>query len=201
MFVQVIRGQAKDAPGMRKEMDRWQEELAPGAIGYLGSTGGVTEDGKFIVLARFESEEAAQKNSERPEQDAWYQEFATHLDGEPTFVNSSETEEWMGGGSDEAGFVQIITGSVTDKEKVREMWQSMPEDAMHQMRPDVMGGLVVWDGDNFVQSIYFTSEKEARAGESQEVPQEQQEQMQEMNSLMQDVEYLDLTDPKMFTKS
>ena len=200
MFVQVIRGRAKDAPGMRKEMDRWQEELAPGAIGYLGSTGGVTEDGQFIVLARFESEEAAQKNSERPEQDAWYQEFATHLDGEPTFVNSTDTEEWMGGGDDSAGFVQIITGSVTDKAKVREMWQSMNEDDMAKMRPDVMGGLVVWDGDNFVQSIYFTSEKEARAGESQEVPEEAQKQMEEMNALMKDVEYLDLTDPKMFTK-
>jgi hypothetical protein len=200
MFVQVIRGRAKDAPGMRKEMDRWQEELAPGAIGYIGSTGGVTENGEFIVLARFESEEAAQKNSDRPEQDAWFKEFSTHLEGEPTFVNSSETEEWMGGGSDDAGFVQIITGSVTDKEKVREMWQSMPEDAMREMRPDVMGGLVVWDGDNFVQSIYFTSEKEARAGESQEVPQEQQEQMAQMNALMKDVEYLDLTEPKLYSK-
>lgn len=200
MFVQVIRGRAKDAPGMRKEMDRWQEELAPGAIGYLGSTGGVTEDGDFIVLARFESEEAAQKNSERPEQDAWFQEFATHLDGEPTFVNSTDTEEWMGGGDDSAGFVQIITGSVTDKAKVREMWQSMNEDDMAKMRPDVMGGLVVWDGDNFVQSIYFTSEKEARAGESQDVPEEAQKQMEEMNSLMKDVEYLDLTEPKMFTR-
>ena len=200
MFVQVIRGRAKDAPGMRKEMDRWQEELAPGAIGYIGSTGGVTEDGQFIVLARFESEEAAQKNSERPEQDAWYQEFATHLDGEPSFVNSTDTEEWMGGGDDSAGFVQIITGSVTDKAKVREMWQSMNEEDMAKMRPDVMGGLVVWDGDNFVQSIYFTSEKEARAGESQEVPEEAQKQMEEMNALMKDVEYLDLTEPKLFTR-
>ena len=200
MFVQVIRGRAKDAPGMRKEMDRWQEELAPGAIGYIGSTGGVTEDGQFIVLARFESEEAAQKNSERPEQDAWFQEFATHLDGEPTFMNSTDTEEWMGGGDDSAGFVQIITGSVTDKAKVREMWQSMNEEDMAKMRPDVMGGLVVWDGDNFVQSIYFTSEKEARAGESQEVPEEAQKQMEEMNALMKDVEYLDLTEPKLFTR-
>jgi hypothetical protein len=200
MFVQVIRGRAKDAAGMEKEMDRWQEELAPGAIGYLGSTGGLTEDGQFIVLARFESEEEAQKNSDRPEQDAWFKEFSSYLDGEPTFINSSDTEEWMGGGSDDAGFVQIITGSVTDKEKVREMWQSMPEDEMRKMRPDVMGGLVVWDGDDFVQSIYFTSEKEARAGESQEVPQEQQEQMEEMNALMQNVEYLDLNEPKLYTK-
>jgi hypothetical protein len=197
MFVQVIRGRAKDGPGLRKEMDRWNEELGPGAIGFIGSTGGVTEDGQFIVLARFESEEAAQKNSERPEQDAWFKEFSQHLDGEPTFMNSSDIEEWQGGGSDDAGFVQIITGSVTDKDRIREMWQQMPEDEMRKMRPDLIGGMVVWDGNDFVQSIYFTSEKEARAGESQEMPPEAAESMEEMNSLMQNVEYLDLLEPKL----
>jgi hypothetical protein len=199
MYVQVIRGRAKDGPGLRKEMDRWSEELGPGSIGYLGSTGGVTEDGKFIILARFESEEAAQRNNDRPEQDAWFKEFATHLDGEPTFLNSTDIDEWQGGGSDDAGFVQIITGSVTDKEKVREMWQGMDEE-MSKFRPDVIGGLVVWDGTDFVQSIYFTSEKEARAGESKEMPAEAAESMQEMDSIMTNLEYLDLLDPQLNSK-
>jgi hypothetical protein len=199
MFVQVIRGRAKDGPGLRKEMDRWSEELGPGAIGYLGSTGGVTEDGQFIVVARFESEEAAQRNNDRPEQDAWFKEFATHLDGEPTFLNSTDIDEWQGGGSDDAGFVQIITGSVTDKEKVRQMWQGMDEE-MSNFRPDVLGGLVVWDGNDFVQSVYFTSEKEARAGESKEMPAEAAESMQEMDSIMTNLEYLDLREPQLNSK-
>ena len=199
MFVQVIRGRAKDGPGLSKEMDRWSEELGPGAIGFLGSTGGVTDDGDFIVLARFESEEAAQKNSQRPEQDAWFQEFSTHLDGEPTFMNSTDIDEWNGGGSDDAGFVQIITGSVSDKEKVREMFTGM-DDEMANLRPDVIGGMVVWDGNDFVQSVYFTSEKEARAGEKKEMPAEAQAEMQQMDQLMSNLEYLDLREPKMNSK-
>ena len=44
---------------------------APGAEGYIGGTGGVTDGGRFIVIARFETEAAAQANSERAEQGAW----------------------------------------------------------------------------------------------------------------------------------
>jgi hypothetical protein len=69
VFVQVIQGQVADAAKVRAAMDRWGQELAPGARGWLGSTAGVTEDGRFIALARFESEEAARRNSGRPEQD------------------------------------------------------------------------------------------------------------------------------------
>jgi hypothetical protein len=55
MFVQVIQGQVSDAGQVRAALDRWVQELAPGAIGGLGSTAGVTVDARFIVLARFES--------------------------------------------------------------------------------------------------------------------------------------------------
>jgi len=39
-------------------MYRWIQELAPVALGWLGSTGGVTDDGRFIAVARFGSREA-----------------------------------------------------------------------------------------------------------------------------------------------
>ncbi|MGE5763508.1 MAG: hypothetical protein ACM3ZF_06425, partial [Mycobacterium leprae] len=59
---------------MRAAFERWVEELAPGAAGWLGSTAGVTDDGRFIGLARFESEQAARRNSDRPEQGRWWAE-------------------------------------------------------------------------------------------------------------------------------
>ena len=59
MFVQVIQGQVADAGKLKAALDRWIQELAPGSIGWLGTTAGVTEDGRFIELARFESEDAA----------------------------------------------------------------------------------------------------------------------------------------------
>jgi hypothetical protein len=66
MFVQVFQGKVSDAAGVRDRLETWVRDLAPGAHGWLGSTAGVTDAGDLIALARFESEEAAQRNSDRP---------------------------------------------------------------------------------------------------------------------------------------
>ncbi len=68
MFIQVIQGKVSDEAGLRRCMDRWTEDVRPGATGFLGCTQGLCDDGTFIALARFESAEAARRNSERPEQ-------------------------------------------------------------------------------------------------------------------------------------
>ena len=88
VFVQVIQGQVTDAGKVRAALDRWAQELAPGATGWLGSTAGVTEDGRFIALARFESEQAARRNSDRPEQDRWWAETSKLFTGEASFKDS-----------------------------------------------------------------------------------------------------------------
>ena len=36
MFVQVIEGKTSNAAGIIEMGDRWQRELRPGAVGYLG---------------------------------------------------------------------------------------------------------------------------------------------------------------------
>ena len=68
MFIQVIQGMCTDESMLRQHMDRWREELAPGAQGWLGGTYGMTDDGQFVAVVRFESREAAARNSLRPEQ-------------------------------------------------------------------------------------------------------------------------------------
>ena len=92
MFVQVIQGHVSDAASVRAQLDRWATEVAPGAVGWLGSTAGVTDDGALVALARFESEEAAQQNSDRPEQSAWWEQMATLFTDEPTFHNSTSVD-------------------------------------------------------------------------------------------------------------
>ena len=72
MFVQVITGQVNDTQALTAAMDRWRRDVRPGAIGFLGSTEGITDDGRFVALARFDSPEAAQANSSRPEQATWW---------------------------------------------------------------------------------------------------------------------------------
>ena len=108
MFVQVVQGRVKDAAGLQKAGELWDQNLKPGAKGYLGSTGGITEDGEFFIAARFESEQAAQTNSDRPEQGEWFNEMSQTLEGEAKFTNFTNVDTYLGGGSDEAGFVQVM---------------------------------------------------------------------------------------------
>ena len=137
MFVQVIQGKAKDAAGLRKQWERWDQELKPAAKGYLGSTAGVTADGEFIALVRFEDEAAARANSDSPEQSAWWNETSQYLE-DLMFHDCTLVDLTDGGGSDEAGFVQVIQGKVKDVEKARELDRAT-QSQMNEMRPDVIG--------------------------------------------------------------
>jgi len=121
MFIQVIEARARDSRGLREELDRWHRELAPGAAGWLGTTGGVASDGSIIGVVRFASAEAARRNSDRPEQGRWWADFARHLEGEARFDDYAETEMMGGGGSDNAGFVQVIRGRAKDVAQLRNL--------------------------------------------------------------------------------
>lgn len=194
MFVQVIQGQTSDVGAMRVQIEAWERDVKPGAIGFLGSTGGVTEDGEFITAARFESEESARANSDRAEQSAWWEETSKLFNGDPTFYDCTEVDEFGGGGSDDAGFVQVIQGYAKDKEKMREMGRQMEQDtSMQERRPDVIGGFVAWGpNDGFSQFVYFTSEEEARKGEQAGA---EDESGPDWSDMVSDVKFLDLKDP------
>lgn len=202
MFVQVIQGRATDPAGLKKQWGRWDQEIKPSAQGFLGSTAGITADGEFIALARFESEEAARANSDRPEQTAWWEETSQYL-ADPMFHDCTLVDLMDGGGSDDAGFVQVIQGKVTDVDKAREMDASMQE-RMKDLRPDVIGGVVAWHPENgrFTNAIYFTSEDEARAKEKEmENVQEFDEFMAEYQAISDgEPKYLDITDPWLTSK-
>jgi len=177
-------------------MDRWLSDVAPGSIGWLGSTGGVTDDGRFILLARFSSQEEAMRNSDRPEQDAWWSETSKLFDGEATFKNSTAVDEDLAGNPDDAGFVQFVLGKVRDPDRARELMSRDPQ-AWTQLRPDLLGTVTaVHEGGEMTTAAYFTSEQDAREGESKEVPQELQEGMAEIDALtVGEPEFLDIKEP------
>ena len=165
MFVQVIEGKAKDSDLLMRQMQRWVDEIKPGVRGYLGSTGGVTDDGRSVWLARFESAAAAADNSGRELQDSWWAETVKAYDGSPGFHDCTDVDELFGGGSNDAKFVQVISGRAKDQAAARQMF-TKHEKALQAERPDILGGLVAWHGDgNFTQAVYFTSEDDAHRGE------------------------------------
>jgi hypothetical protein len=200
MFAQVIQGKTSNPQGLEAALDRWLQDLAPGATGWLGSTSGVTEDGRAIAVVRFESEEDARRNSNRPEQDQWWSETAKLYDGEATFLDSSDVTVDLQGDPDRAGFVQIMRGRSNDPEKAKQL-MDQDADQWAAFRPDILGSVAVGHDDgSYTMVMYFTSEAEAREGERKELPPELQAQMEEMNKLSAgEPEFFDLKRPLLNT--
>ena len=195
MFIQVIQGKCKDADRVHQLTDEWRETLGPTAEGWLGGTYGITDDGQFVAVVRFDSREAAAKNSARPEQGEWWRKMEECFDGDVTFHDCDDVTMFLDGGSDDAGFVQIIQARVTDPERLREA-MTQPMDSLHEARPEILGGTIAIDEDGWMtQTVAFSTEAEAREGESKEMPDELRAEFETEMSLMQDVKYLDLHHP------
>ncbi len=200
MFVQVIQGQADDPVQVHDALDSWARELAPEASGWLGCTAGVTEDGRFIVLARFESEDAARTNSERPEQGRWWSQTSKLFTGQATFKDSSRIDVDINGNPDNAGFVQVMLVRSSNPDRSREL---MAQDSADwaAFRPDIIGSVgAEHDEGAYTMALYFTSEEGAREGERMEPPPELKALMEEMDALsVGETEFLDLKQPWLYS--
>jgi hypothetical protein len=196
MFVQVIQGRVSDAAAMRGQLDKWMAEQAPSSVGWLGSTAGVTKEGQFVTLARFESEEAAEQNGARPEQTVWWEETAKLFTDEPVFRNSTEVDVDTPGDPGAAGFVQVMKGKTSDPQRSRKLMADDPTD-WASFRPDILGTVTANHEDGeWTMAIYFSSEEAAREGERKEPPPEVQEMMKQMEELsVGEPTFLDLKDP------
>jgi hypothetical protein len=196
MFVQVIQGDVKDPDGLRTSLDRWVEDLSPSADGWLGTTWGTYGEKSFIALARFESADAAKQNSGRPEQGDWWAEVTSSIDGEARFADYDDVILLGPGGSDDAGFVQVMQGRVADVERERTMTRDFAQQPIMDFRPDILGGVAAFGDDgSFVQAIYFTSEAAAREGEKRPMPREMQQMMEQSQANTTEIAFIDLTSP------
>ena len=195
MFIQVISGTVTDVDGMERATQRWDTDLRPGATGYLGTTERVTDDNKFVVQARFESAEAAAKNSSRPEQGEWWAEMEKCVK-DVTFHGCSRIETLFGGGKNDAKFIQVMQGRTKDAAKADAFYSKSAdaEKMLREARPDVIGEVIAIhdDGDTYTDVVYFTSEAEARANEAKPMPAELQAMMTEMEAAFEIIEFLDL---------
>jgi len=198
MFIQIITGRTDDPEAFVRNGESWQKDVRPGAIGYLGTTMGVAENGRTIIAARFESPEAAQANSERPEQGAFF-EKASKVMRDIEFHHASRVITLLGGGRDDAGFVQVMCGRITDRAKAEALLARMDEAVaiLAKARPDVVGEVIaLHDGaDTYTDIVYFSSQAEARANEAKGWPPDAQKIMDEMQEAMEVTEFIDLGSP------
>jgi len=191
VFIQIIQGKCTRQDELRAMAERWVAEVGPGASGWLGGTYGFTDDDKFIGVVRFESKEAAMANSNRPEQTAWAEQMMALMDGPVEFHDCDDVTLMMDGGSDQAGFVQVIRGKVSDPARLKSMMADTT--LLHEMRPEILGATLALEPDGtFTETVAFTDEASARAGEQVPPP---PEVMAELEYAMQGATFYDLHHP------
>jgi hypothetical protein len=195
VFIQIIQGKCRDADRMHQLTDEWREQLGPTAEGWLGGTYGITDDDEFVGVVRFESREAAARNSTRPEQGEWFTKMQECFDGDVMFHDCDNAQMFLNGGSDDAGFVQVMQGRLSDPERFRR-FMDQPMDMLQEQRPEIIGGTIAIDEDGFfTETISFRSEEEARVGEKKEMPDDRRREFEEEMSQVSDMRYLDLHRP------
>lgn len=171
MFIQVITAPCTKHDDVHRLLDSWETELGPGADGWLGGTYGFTDDNEFVGVVRFASREQAMANSNRPEQGAWAEKFGASLDGTPEFRDYDDVRQFLDGGSDDAGFVQVVQGRAEDPMLIEQLLATTGQ--LRDARPEVIGGTVaIADDGSFTETIAFTDEASARIGEKKEPPPE-----------------------------
>jgi hypothetical protein len=169
VFIQVIQGKCTRQDELRAMADTWRDELGGGAVGWLGGTYGFTDNDEFIGVVRFESRDAAMANSGRPEQSAWADKMMALMDGPVEFHDCDDVTMFLGGGSDDAGFVQVIRGRIDDSSHIKAMLADTS--TLHEMRPDILGAtLAIEDDGTFTETVAFSDEASARRGEQVQAP-------------------------------
>jgi len=197
VFVQIIQGKCTRQNELRAQTDKWLRDIAPRAEGWLGGTYGFTDDDMFVGVVRFESKEAALANSERPDQSAWWAETERCFDGPVEFHNADKVLLMLEGGSDDAGFVQVIQGKLDDA-KLLEAEMDEMTNMLRKERPEILGSTFAIEEDGtFTEAVFFTDEAMARQGEAKAMPnrEEVRHLMQDWRRITHDVRYLDLHHP------
>jgi hypothetical protein len=192
MFVRFMRATVADVEGLRAHLARGQGQTA-GAVGFLGGTAGITADATFVALSRFESPAAAAEYRARSEAGEWWPELFTYFDGDPV-VKETERVSVLIAGDDDAGFVQVMEGT-GDPAALAALDRRFLEIAP-TYRPDIMGGYrAYFDDGTWADVTYYTSEAEARAGESREMPPEVARLFEEFGRVAGITAYHDLDVP------
>ena len=179
MFIQVIQSKSSRRQEVKDLLAEWADTMGD-APGWLGGTYGFTDDDDFLAVVRFESKELAMANSDDSRTSAFAERMAALMDSPPEFQDCDDVTVFLEGGSDDAGFVQVIRGRSDNPARLASLLDSDPE-GLKEMRPEIIGGTMAFSDDGrFTQTVAFTDEASARAGEQLEPPAELREALEEM---------------------
>ena len=193
MFIQMVEGACTQQDDMRMLIDDWCGRMAD-VPGWLGGTYGFTDDERFVSVVRYESAAAWEKCCAADDAGLWWAAAEEMFDSAPEIHQSEDVMMMLDGGSDAAGFVQVMRGKVGNPDKLRRIMTDRDMTSMlHQTRPEIIGATLLMEDDgSFTETISFTDEDSARKGEAREMPAQVVAELQEA---MAEVAYYDLHRP------
>jgi hypothetical protein len=193
VFLQMVEGRSSRQDEMRGLVDGWCGSMAD-RPGWLGGTYGFTDDGRFVGVVRFDSRSACKESSTGADAAMWWAGADALFEDGCRVHESEDVSMMLDGGSDSAGFVQVMCGRVGDADALRHITSDTTMTSMlHEARPEIIGATLAVESDGtFVETIAFTDEGSARKGEQLDMPQDVRD---ELMAAMADVEYLDLPKP------
>jgi len=162
--------------------------------GWLGGTYGFTDDDRFLGIVRFDSGSACKDAAGTSEAATMWAGAEELFDGRCEIHESEDVSMMLNGGSDSAGFVQVMKGRVADADRFRHfMTDTEMTSMLHEARPEIIGAtLAIEPNGTFIETVAFTDEAKAREGEQKDMPADMQA---DFESAMSDVEYVDLHHP------
>jgi hypothetical protein len=195
VFIRIMRGRVAGGARASFELAGWRQELSAAPPGWQRLTAGVTDDGQAVAVFRYDSEAAARRSGERPQQAAWRASVERRLAGPVVWYDCPVVNVMKAGDQADAGFVQVMQGRLVDPVRLAAM-RAEVERTLRERAPHVLGVSVAEhaDGIGFTEVTYFTSEREARAGERQ-MPVEMAVQLGTVRSYMEGLEFLELREP------
>ncbi|HET8602663.1 MAG TPA: hypothetical protein VFM09_01940 [Marmoricola sp.] len=177
---------------MRHIVDDWSTAMAA-RDGWLGGTYGFTEDGRFVGVVRYESAAAREELMRDEASKAGWEAALACCEGDLETHQSEDVTMMLRGGSDDAGFVQVMRGHIGESDRFAHLASDEMTSMLHEARPEIIGATMAIEPDGtFVETIAFTDEPSARRGEHQDMPADVREDLQHA---FLDVEYLDLHQP------
>jgi predicted regulator of Ras-like GTPase activity (Roadblock/LC7/MglB family) len=194
MFLLVLSGRVSDRAEARTLWETWQREVAPRTPGWLGDTAGISELGEFVALVRFKTPDAGRRAFTRPDNAAWWQDFAATFDGDLSIEAASDLDAFTKGEFDNAGCVLFVRGRTSQVAEVRKLNGLLQSEARDRC-PDIIADVFAWHGDGrFTEAIYFFSEEEARRAEADRPP-----RLRELSArwatLVSDQSFVGVTEP------
>ncbi|HEU5033783.1 MAG TPA: hypothetical protein VFT62_03390 [Mycobacteriales bacterium] len=193
MFIQMVQGACTREDEMRGLVDDWCGRMAD-QPGWLGGTYGFTDDGCFVGVVRYADRDACAMWCKDAEAAPYWAAATQLFDESCEIFEADDVSIMLDGGSDDAGFVQVMHGRVNDTERMRRLLTDAEMTTMlHEARPEIIGATLAFQADGtFTETVAFTDEASARRGEELDMP---EEVSKELMAAMGAVEYLDLHRP------